>query len=130
MVIGLSDRYTGPTIAASYSIDPIVGEELDLNVDLTFTDDELRFAIANEDEYPPRLLEAFDMVMGIAQRLSFKRQLERASERAYRGALAALGLVPGQEVTAEIGLTLRQEITKRMIPFLQHNGVSRRHKES
>ncbi len=53
MVIGLSDRYTGSGISASYAIDPTVGEELNLTVDLTFTDEELRFALANEDEPLP-----------------------------------------------------------------------------
>ena len=60
MVIGLSDQYTSSAIAASYAIDPTVGEELNLTVDLTFTDEELRFALANEDELLPRQIEAFN----------------------------------------------------------------------
>ena len=130
MVIGLSDRYAGPAIAASYSIDPTLGEELNLNVDLTFTDDELRFAIANEEDYSPKLLEACDTVMGIAQQLSFEQELQRASARAYKGAIAALGLIRGQQMTKEIALALSQEITKRMIPFLNHHIVPQRHRNS
>jgi hemerythrin-like domain-containing protein len=60
MVIGISDKYTSSAISASYAIDPTVGEELNLIVDLTFTEEELRFALANEDELLPRQLEAFE----------------------------------------------------------------------
>lgn len=82
MVIGLSDRYTGPAIAASYAIDPTVGQELNLSIDLTFTDQQLRFALANEDEQFPRLFEAVDTVMGIARRLSFEREQRRVAGKA------------------------------------------------
>ena len=130
MVIGLSDRYAGPAIAASYSIDPTVGDVLNLNVDLTFTDDELRSALANEEDYSPRLHEACDTVMGIAQHLSFERELQRASARAYKGAIATLGLTPGQEMTTEIAQALSREITKRMVPFLHHHIAPQRQRKS
>jgi hypothetical protein len=124
MVIGLSDQYAGSAIAASYSIDPTVGEELNLIVDLSFGDEDLRFALANEDELLPKQLEAFHAVMGIGQRLSFEREQRRVAGRAYRRALATLGLIPGQEMTQEIALALNKEIIKQMMPFLQHRIIS------
>jgi hypothetical protein len=67
LVIALSDRYTGPAINASYAVDPIVGEELDLQVNLAFSAEELRFAVANEDDPTAQRLEAADMVARIAR---------------------------------------------------------------
>jgi len=126
MVIGLSDQYTSSPMAAGYAIDPTVGEELNLTVDLTFTDEELRFALGNEDELLPRQLEAFDTVMGIAQRLSFEREQRRVAGKAYREALGTLGLTPGQEMTQEIALALSKEISRNMMPFLLHRAASQR----
>ena len=64
--------------------------------------------------------------MGFAQRLSFEREQRRVVGKAYRQALATLGLMPGQKMTQEIALALSQEITKQMMPFLQHRVASQR----
>ncbi|MGA8086134.1 MAG: HNH endonuclease [Terracidiphilus sp.] len=123
MVIALSDSYTGPAINVSYAIDPIVGEELDLQVNLAFSADELRFAVANEDDPTAQMLEAADMVARIARDLSFEREFERVSKKVYREAVAALKLeiVPGQRPSPETAFALAQEITRRMAPFLAHH---------
>jgi hypothetical protein len=123
LVIALSDRYTGPAINASYAVDPIVGEELDLQVNLAFSAEELRFAVANEDDPTVQRLEAADMVARIARDLSFERQLERISKKVYGEAVAALNLdiAPGQQLSPETAFALGQEITRRMAPFLAHH---------
>jgi hypothetical protein len=123
MVIALSDRYNGPAINASYAVDPIVGEELDLQVNLAFSADELRFAVANEDDPTAQMLEAADMVARIARDLSFEREFERVSKKVYGEAVAALNLniIPGQQPSPEAAFALGQEITKRMAPFLAHH---------
>jgi hypothetical protein len=43
MVVRLSDQYTGPSLKDCYAVDPTTGEDLDLNVDLTFGEDYLCF---------------------------------------------------------------------------------------
>lgn len=123
LVIALSDRYTGPAINASYAVDPIVGEELDLQVNLAFSAEELRFAVANEDDPTAQRLAAADMVARIARDLSFGRELERVSKKVYGEAVAALNLdiVPGQQLNPETAFALSQEITRRMVPFLAHH---------
>jgi hypothetical protein len=123
LVIALSDRYTGPAIDASYAVDPIVGEELDLQVDLAFSPEELSFAIANEDDPTAQMLEAADIVARIARDLSFQRELERVSKKIYGEAVAALNLdiVPGQKLNPETEFALSQEIKRRMAPFLAHH---------
>jgi hypothetical protein len=123
IVIALSDRYTGPAISASYAIDPIVGEELDLQVDLALSEDELRFAVANEDNPTAQMLEAADMVARVARDLSFEREFERVSKKVYGESVAALNLeiAPGQELSPENTFALAKEIARRMSPFLAHH---------
>jgi hypothetical protein len=120
MVVGLSDIYDGANFQACYAIDPTDGTELTLNVDLEFSEEELQFAIANEDQYLAKQLEAVDFFMGLAQRRSFEREQQRVAGKAYRQAVSALGLVPGQDMTPDIARKLSEEITKRMMPFLLH----------
>lgn len=126
MVVGLSDCYTGRPVKAAYSIDPISGEQLELEVDLTFTEDELRFALGNEDDATPAQLKAMDEVMAIAQGRSFEREQARVARQAYRTTLSKLGLKPGQDMTPEIALAMSREITTQMMPFLLHRIVSQR----
>ncbi len=126
MMIGLSGQYTGPSVKAVHAVDPTNGEELQLDVDLAFEDDELRFALANEDDASPGQLKACDEVMAIAQRLSFEREQARVVRKAYQTTLSKLGLMPGQDMTPEIALAMSKEITQQMMPFLQHRILTQR----
>jgi HNH endonuclease len=121
MVIGLSDCYSGPSLKAVYAIDPTNGKELELDIDLTFTEDELRFALADEDDSTAAQLRAMNEVMAIAQELSFKREQARVARLAYQTTLSKLDLKPGQDMTPDIALAMSKEITAQMLPFLQHS---------
>ena len=127
MVVGLSDVYDGVSFQSCYAIDPTGGTELTLKVDLEFSEEELRFALANEDQSLTKQLEAANFFMAFAQRRSFEREQRRVAGRAYTEAISALGLVPGQDMTPDIALRLSEEVTKRLLPFLQHRvGTQRR----
>ena len=118
MIVGLSERYSGPPVSACYAIDPNTGKELMLNVDLSLAEDHFRSTIGNEDDYTAGLVEAFQRVVGIAQRRSFAREQKRVVEAAYRAAVAKLGFAPGHELSADDITALSQEIVSRMRPFL------------
>jgi hypothetical protein len=107
------------------SIQPAV-TEMNLDVNLAFTNEELRCALANEDDATPAQVRAMNDVMAIAQELSFKREQERVARRAYQTSLSKLELKPGQEMTPEIALSISKEITADMMPFLRHRLSSQR----
>ncbi len=123
LVIALSNTYTGPAINASYAVDPIVGEDLDLQVDLSFSADELHFAVANEDDPTAQRQESTDMVARIARDLSFGREFERVSKKVYGEAAMALNLeiIPGKKLDPVDEFALVQEMMRRMAPFLAHH---------
>jgi hypothetical protein len=125
MVIGLSDHDTGPAVAATYAIRPTHGTELSLDVDLSFTDEDFRFALAYEDGVGPGQRKAFGEVMEVVQQISFEREQDRVARKAYSTTLSKLGLEPGQKMTSEIALEMSKEITKQMMPFLRHHISSR-----
>jgi hypothetical protein len=125
MVIALSDWYTGALVKAAYAIDPTTGTEMNLGVDFTFTDDELRFAVSNADDVTPDQIQAMNEVMAIAQQLSIKREEARVARHANQITLSKLDLKPGQDMTHEIALAMSKELTAQMMPFLLHRISSR-----
>ena len=120
MIVGLSDQYCGIPLFNSYAIDPTSGEELDFDFDLSLTEDEVRTAISNQQDYTAELVLAFESAVAIAQSRSFAGEQMRVAKVAWTGAVAKLGLSPGQEMTAEIATALSREIVSRMQPFLAH----------
>jgi len=126
MIVGLSDQYCGIPLFNSYAIDPTSGEELDFDFDLSLTEDEVRTAISNQQDYTAELVLAFESAVAIAQSRSFAGEQMRVAKVAWTGAVAKLGLSPGQEMTAEIATALSREIVSRMQPFLAHLISARR----
>ena len=120
MIVGLSDQYCGPPLFSYYAIDPTSGEELKLDFDLSLAEDELRVAISNQHDHTAGMVKAFQSAVAIAQSRSFAREQRRAAKAAWTGALAKLGLSPGQEMTRDIAIALSQEIVSQMQPFLAH----------
>jgi len=92
---------------------------LELNVDLSFTDDKMRFALANDNDALPGQLKVFDEVMAIA---SFEGEQARVARKAYRTTLSKLRLKPGQGMIPEIALSMSKEITGRndAVPSTPH----------
>lgn len=115
MVVGLSDVYDGVSFQSCYAIDPTDGTELTLKVDLEFSEEELRFALANEDQSLTKQLEAANFFMAFAQGRSFEREQRRVAGRAYTEAIAALGLVLGQDITPDIALKLSEEVHEAVV---------------
>jgi len=120
MLVGLADRYRGAPLFNSYAIDPCNGEELKLEFNLSLPDDELLRGISNEYECSAAMVAAFQSVAAIAQARSFAREQRRVAKAAWAGALAKLGLSPGQRMTPEIAMALAREIVSGMQPFLSH----------
>jgi hypothetical protein len=120
MVIVLSDCYTEPQVKAAYTIDPTTGAEMNLEVNLTFTEDELRLAVSKADDVTSAQVQAMNEVMAIAQQLSIKREEVRVARHAYQATLSKLDLKPGQDMTPDIALAMSREMTAQLMPFLLH----------
>lgn len=126
MVINLSDHYAGSSLKAVYAIDPVSGMELELEVDLAFSEDELRFAVSDKDDATAAQLKAMDELMAIAQGRSFEREQARVTRQAYQSTLSKLELQPGQDMTPEIARAMSREITAQLFPLLTHRIMSQR----
>lgn len=87
IVLCLSTEYEGEDNEITYAIDPILGEEINLEVDLSFSDKEIR-EIYDYKKYEKEGLEAaLGPILGAAVKFSKERHNKRISENAYNYAL-------------------------------------------
>jgi hypothetical protein len=120
MVICLSRSYAGSSLSNYYAIDPTSGEELEIDLDLSLSEEELRRSVANEEDYVANMLRVCGEVLAIAQSDAFDRERKRVIERAWKECVAELQLPAGHNLTPEDVAALSKCLVKRMEAFLVH----------
>ena len=129
MVVCLSDHYTGTPLFNYYAIDPSSGQELHLDLDLSLSEEEVRCACSNEEDYSGNMVGAFQKALAIGQSMSFGREQRKVVERAWKECITTLGFSSGQTLTREEIVALSKCITAKMLSFLTHLISSRRRVE-
>lgn len=117
VIICLSDDYVGEEFSHSYSIDPISGEELSLEIALDLSlsqlDDVYDYKMYNSDEMKKSLSE----LMELSYKNTFERDKNKAIEEAVKYAFENCGAKYGEELTGEQCLKLERLIREKMMPF-------------
>jgi len=126
MVVCLSHEYAGDPLFSCYAIDPSSGQELDLEINLSLNEEEIRCAFANEEDYAANMVEVFQGVFAIGKSLSFERERRKVVERTLKECVAKLGFSADHTLTSEDVLTLSKCLAVRMEPFLRHVASGRR----
>lgn len=84
MVILLSDNYCGDNIEAIYAINPMSGQELNLDINLSFTDEEIQQIINYKkydiDNYKSAIGVIMNRAVAFSQEREFKRVMKKAVE--------------------------------------------------
>ncbi|WP_227108231.1 HNH endonuclease [Chromobacterium rhizoryzae] len=116
-VVMLSDSYKGGDVDRTYAVDPVLGKEIDLTVDLHLSDQEVdQFqdgAILNGENY----LAAFEQSIAIALSLSEKSKLDMAINSAVDKVCNDMGIQSEQEIAPEQALEFSRRIAEAMAPF-------------
>jgi len=110
IMICLSDSYTGCNVYDAYSIDPVSGEELDLQFDISLTQGDLATLYRHEKAPFDSAKRAFEHVMAIACRNKFTEEKNRVLDSAISHAFENCG--------AKENDVLTEEHIKKMIPLL------------
>ncbi len=123
MVLCLGSSYTGKAVSSTYSINPITGEELNLEVELNISNAEIHQAY-NYEKFPADAMEkAFHAVMPIAFENSHQRERERVLDKAILQAFNNCGAKEDERLTDEHIQNIMQTIINEIKPFLLHNMV-------
>jgi hypothetical protein len=126
MVVRLADHYAGKPVHSVYSIDPVSGKELDLDVDLSLTREDIA-ATYRYERWPDGSAEvAFHGVLRTAFKIALDRELTRVASSATAYALKNCGAVEGEVLTEEHLAKFSALAAEKMLPLILH---LRRHRE-
>lgn len=118
VVVCLSDNYTGGDFYEQYSIDPISGKELNIEVDLTLTSDEIAAAYKYEKVPDGSIKAAMDKVIPLGINAAFEREQDRVITQAVDYAFAKCGIAEGEVLTPEKYKQFSGLIIEKLTPFL------------
>lgn len=121
MVLCLSDSYSGRDFQNLYAIDPVKGEEVLIDIDLSLPMSEIRSAFAYEKYNVDVLLSAVNSLFGHIGEADFKRELERVLRDAFEYAPEVCDVTPGEDWSADQAHQFTEKIMEKLIPFIQHN---------
>jgi hypothetical protein len=110
IVVILSEKYDGPPVSATYAFNPASGVEIELDVDLKLSQDELELVRSNQamtdHNYVAAINEGFDIVYKRIQTRYLERETSNAFEHAFKlMGIAKDGIIPierAQELSALI----------------------------
>ena len=120
IVLGLSSHYDGEPFSCGYAVDPIGGEEQDIQVNLTLTHEDVTAAYAHEKLDTENLKSSLASLLEFYMERSIGNAISDASADAVEYAFANCGAQPGQELTDQQLEKLSRLLLERMEPLLVH----------
>lgn len=121
MVLCLSESYSGRDFQNLYSIDPVKGEEVFIDIDLSLPMSEVRSAFANEKYNVDVFLSAVNSLFGHIAKVDFKRERERVIRDAVEYAIEGCDVTPGEDWSDDQAHQFTEKIMEKLTPFIQHN---------
>ncbi|GGF66936.1 hypothetical protein GCM10011332_21280 [Terasakiella brassicae] len=117
MIICLSENYNGPELSYTYAIDPVAGEEIDIQVNVQISVGQLHKCYSFEAA-PDGAIQAMNKVIPIARKRHWEDERNRVIERAVEYAFANCGVNEG-EILGEEGAKKLADLTMDQLqPFL------------
>lgn len=126
VVMCLSSNYSGRAFSATYAIDPIKGEELNLSVDLDLTLADIRKAY-NYEKWDGKVVQkAMGAVIGPTLEKQHTEERDRVLNEAVRYAFANCGAKEGEMITEEQHSRLMGLLWEKLEPWLLSQTISER----
>ena len=121
MIVCLSEKYDGREFTNCYSIDPINGKELNIEVDLCISSKDIK-AVYNYEKLDYNLYKAaIEKVVSMGVQTSFKREMNRVTDQAMEHVSLNFSAKEGEILTAEHVEELVRLLMEKMEPFIMHN---------
>ena len=120
IIVCLSNDYTGGYFNNTYAIDPISGKEIDLEVDLTLSPEDVGSTFRYEKIPDGAVTAAFSKVIPIALQRSREQEKNRVINEAIEYAFEKCGIKPGEALTPEKIQNVPKFIMEKLQSFLLH----------
>ena len=118
IIMCLSNNYVGPRFAHSYAVDPVTGRELQLDVELLLSRQDMELAYAGKKVDYAVAKEAIAELIQHYQKTAYEREKLRVIEQAVEYAFENCGSKVGEELSEAQLNFLSGLIFEKMEPFL------------
>lgn len=117
-VLLLSSNYSGRSFRASYSINPLTGEELKLDINISLTKSDILDCYQYKRYDADVLNTAMGSILGTLAAIDRERQTEKEIHLAYEYALNKMGVTGDEELTKEDYMLFINHLTDCLAPYL------------
>ena len=121
----LSSSYDGPRFSQYYAIDPLTGKELDLDIQLDFTPEDITAVYAYEKVNWDNTKVAVESLLATWRERDIKASIANAVEDAMKFAFDNCGAQPGEEHSEEQVGYIANLCWERLEPIMLHLLCSR-----
>ena len=125
IVACLSSDYDGDPFSCCYAIDPVTGQELDIDVHLNFTSEDIAAIYAYKKVDNNKMVMALSPLLETSGERRIKASITHAAKDAAEFAFANSGVQPGEIPSDEQIRNLTDLAWQRLEPFLPHLYSSR-----
>ena len=125
IVACLSSNYDGVRFSRCYAIDPLTGSELDIDVHLEFTPEDISAIYAYEKVNDDKVKVALESLLATWKKRDEKKAIAYAVNDALEFAIANCGAQPGETLSNEQVANLIRLVQDRLVPFMLHLRSSR-----
>lgn len=120
VIILINDNYTGPAIDETYALNPITGEETNVEVNSAVTDEEF-FKVIDGCGFDPAIHRAAaDFALPIVIERNEQRALESAVRAGFAYAAKTLGIPEGSDIPSERAEEFTTLMMEKISPYLSH----------
>jgi hypothetical protein len=120
IVVPLSESYDGAPVSSTYAFNPANGKEIDIGVDLSFSDDEIERIKANEAYTDEQYAAVAHSSFGIVYFRSVRRQVKKTFAESAAYAASKLGINYGEVIPPEQATEFAQYLTEKLQPLIIH----------
>ena len=126
IVVPLSAQYDGEAFSSTYAFNPATGREVDIRVDLSFSDDEIERIGVNEVYTDEQYATALNTSFWIIYFRSLRRQFRKALAESVAYAASKLGIAHGEVIPPEQAAKFTEYMMEKLGPSFSHmyaNGI-------
>lgn len=120
IVVPLSDRYEGKAFSSTYAFNPTNGKEIDIHVDLSFSDEEIERIRANEAYNDEQYAAVLNASFGIIYLRSVRRQFKKTFGESVAYAASKLGIPRGEVIPPAQATKFSEHMMEKLGPLFAH----------
>lgn len=120
VVVLLSDQYEGKAFSSSYAIDPINGDQLELDADINLSRSDILEVFDYKKVSSEAYAQAWNHIIPIGMDIAAQRHNEKVSSEAVQYAYDNLGVKDGESLTEEQKEKIVPLIMEKLLPYIEH----------